>query len=126
MHELLPATLESVAEARRAVRRFARDLEVDVDGLVLAVSEAVANVAAHAYVEGAHGTVDLAAAASPDEVTVVVRDVGRGLRAGGRPGGAGYGLLIIKRLAKHVELADTADGVALTMTFRRGKEFSHS
>jgi anti-sigma regulatory factor (Ser/Thr protein kinase) len=125
MHELLPATLESVAEARRAVRRFACDLDLDIDGLVLAVSEAVANVAAHAYVDGTHGVVDLAAAASPEDVTVVVRDGGRGLRAGGRPGGAGYGLLIIKRLAEHVELADTADGVALTMTFRRGGVFSH-
>jgi anti-sigma regulatory factor (Ser/Thr protein kinase) len=124
MHELLPATLESVGEARRAVRRFARDLEVDVDGLVLAVSEAVANAAAHAYVDGGHGLVELTAAASPDEVTVVVRDEGRGLREGGRPGGAGYGLLIIKRLAQHVELADTPDGVALTMGFRRGGPYS--
>ena len=52
MHELLPATLDSVAPARRAVRRFAAGLEVDLDGIVLAVSEAVANVVAHAYAEG--------------------------------------------------------------------------
>ena len=125
MHELLPATLESVAVARRAVHDFAHDLEVDVDGVVLAVSEAVANVVAHAYLDGAHGMVELSAAASPFEVTVTVRDHGRGLGAkDGRTPGAGYGLLLIDRLAQHVELADTPDGVALTMGFRRGGAWS--
>ena len=123
MHELLPATLDSVATARRAVRRFAVDLEVDVDGMVLAVSEAVANVVAHAYADDGRGVVELSAAASPLEVTVTVRDHGGGL-AGDSPSGAGYGLLIIRRLAQHVELADTRDGVALTMAFRRGGAWS--
>ena len=124
MHELLPATLESVASARRAITDFAEELEVDLDGLVLAVSEAVANVVSHAYVEGAHGIVDLSAAASPLELTVTVRDHGGGLSHGRRTPGAGYGLLIIRRLAQHVELADTNDGVALTMGFRRGGPWS--
>jgi anti-sigma regulatory factor (Ser/Thr protein kinase) len=123
MHELLPASLESVAEARRAVRRFAADLEVDLDGMVLAVSEAVANVVAHAYGEDAPGVLELSAAASPIEVTVTVRDHGAGLTGDSRSG-AGYGLLIIKRLAQHVELADTRQGVALTMAFRRGGAWS--
>jgi serine/threonine-protein kinase RsbW len=123
MHELLPATLDSVASARSAVRRFANDLEVDLDGMVLAVSEAVANAVAHAYGESS-GVIELSAAASPLEVTVTVRDHGRGLEhADGQPG-AGYGLLIIRRLAQHVELADTRDGVALTMAFRRGGAWS--
>ena len=82
MHELLPATLDSVATARRAIHGFARDLEVDLDGMVLAVSEAVANVVAHAYAERAEGVVELSAAASPLEVTVTVRDHGCGLAAG--------------------------------------------
>jgi anti-sigma regulatory factor (Ser/Thr protein kinase) len=120
MHELLPATLESVAAARRAVRDFAAEIDVDVDGIVLAVSEAVANVVAHAYLDGPHGIVEISAAASPFEVSVTVRDHGRGLTDGGGTPGAGYGLLIIKGLAQHVELAETSDGVALTMAFRRG------
>lgn len=119
MHELLPATLDSVAVARRAVRHFARDLEVDVEGIALAVSEAVANAVAYAYVEDRPGIVELSASASPLEVLVTVRDHGNGLTGDGS-GGAGYGLLIIRRLAQHVELDDTADGVALTMGFRRG------
>jgi anti-sigma regulatory factor (Ser/Thr protein kinase) len=119
MHELLPATLDSVADARRAVRAFAADLDVDLDGMVLAVSEAVANVVAHAYVEGSHGIVEVSAAVFPHEVTLTVRDHGGGLADRG-DGGAGYGLVIIRRLAQHVELTDTAEGVVLTMGFRRG------
>jgi anti-sigma regulatory factor (Ser/Thr protein kinase) len=125
MQQELPATLESVATARHAVQRFARDLEVDLDGMVLAVSEAVANVVAHAY-EDMQGVVELSAAASPLEVTVTVRDHGGGLAGAERNPGAGYGLLIIRRLAQHVELADTRDGVALTMAFRRGGAWSAS
>jgi anti-sigma regulatory factor (Ser/Thr protein kinase) len=124
MHELLPATLGSVAAARRAVRRFAGDLEVDVEGLVLAASEAVANVVAHAYVDGANGVIELTGTVSPFEVTLMVRDTGQGFHAGGDAGGAGFGLLIIERLAEHVELADTPHGVELTMGFRRGGAWS--
>jgi hypothetical protein len=39
MREQLPAVIESVAVARRAVRRFTAGLEVDVVGITLAVSE---------------------------------------------------------------------------------------
>jgi serine/threonine-protein kinase RsbW len=120
MHQELPATLESIAAARGAMRRFTSDLEVDVAAVVLAVSEAVANAVAHAYAEGARGVVDISAVASPFEVTVLVRDRGRGLAAGAASSGAGLGLGIIERLAQHVELADAPDGVALKMAFRRG------
>ncbi len=126
MRELLPATRASVAEARGAVRRFATGLEVDLDGVLLAVSEAVANVVTHAYAEDENGEVELEAAASPFELTVVVRDQGRGLEAGGGNPGAGFGLRIIGRVAQHVELDDTRDGVSLTMGFRRGGAWSAS
>ncbi len=121
--EQLPATVESVAAARRTVRRFAADLEVDVDGMVLAVSEAVANVVTHAYDESAPGVIELMATASPYEVAVVVRDHGRGL-AGPTPAGAGYGIEIIRRLAQHVAVEDSGGGVELTMRFRRGGPWS--
>lgn len=121
MHERLPATRESVGVARRAIGHFAADLEVDLDGVLLATSEAVGNVVAHAYGEAASGNVELSARASPDELTVTVRDHGRGLAAGNGNPGAGFGLTIIRRVARRVELADTPRGVALTMGFpRRG------
>jgi anti-sigma regulatory factor (Ser/Thr protein kinase) len=125
LREQLPATVASVGDARQAVRRFASELEVDVDGMVLAVSEAVANVVTHAYEEGTDGVIELAASASPYEVTVVVRDHGRGMDAADRVSpGAGYGIEIIRRLAQHVSVEDSRRGVALTMRFRRGGAWS--
>jgi anti-sigma regulatory factor (Ser/Thr protein kinase) len=120
MHERFPATLGSVGAARRAVRRFATGLGVDVDGIALAVSEAVGNAVAHAYDAEAGGRIELSATASPSELVVTVRDHGRGLAAGNGKPGAGYGLTIIRGVAQHVELTDTPDGVELTMGFRRG------
>jgi serine/threonine-protein kinase RsbW len=120
MREELPAVVESVAEARRAVRRFADGLEVDIVGMTLAVSEAVANVVAHAYHDGDSGVIDLSATASPDEVAIVVRDRGCGLDGAGDTHGAGFGIDIIRRLAKDVALDDGAPGVELTMRFGRG------
>ena len=119
IHELYPATRASVGAARRAVRRFAADLGVDLDGVMLAVTEAVANVVVHAYVDRAPGTVELRGEASPAEVELVVRDHGGGLVAGGASRGAGFGLPIIRRLAQRVELDDAPDGVKLTMSFPR-------
>ena len=121
MHERFPATLRSVAAARRAIRHFAAGLEVDHDGVALAVSEAVGNAVAHAYGDDVSGSIELSASASPSELTVKVRDHGRGLAAGNGNPGAGYGLTIIRRVAEHVELADTPAGVELTMGFRRGR-----
>jgi serine/threonine-protein kinase RsbW len=122
--EELPATVGSVAVARSAVQRFAADLEVDVDGIVLAVSEAVANVVTHAYDADAPGVLELVATATPYEVAVVVRDHGRGLGTAAPSTGAGYGIEIIRRLAQHVALEDSERGVALTMRFRRGGPWS--
>jgi anti-sigma regulatory factor (Ser/Thr protein kinase) len=124
LSEQLPATVESVAVARRAVRSFAAELEVDLDGMTLAVSEAVANVVAHAYDEGAAGVIELSGSASPFEVAIVVRDRGHGLAAAGASHGAGFGIEIIRRLAQHVALEDSRSGVALTMRFRRGGAWS--
>ena len=124
MHERLPATLDSVGAARRSIRRFSAGLDVDLDGIVLAVSEAVANVVAHAYEDGAPGDVELLAEASPFELVVTVRDGGRGIAAGNGSAGAGFGLTIIRRVAEQVELADTPAGVALTMAFRRSGAWS--
>jgi anti-sigma regulatory factor (Ser/Thr protein kinase) len=122
----MPATIDSVGAARHAVRSFASDLEVDVDGLALAVSEAVTNVVTHAYPDRSRGTVELRATATPSAVTLTVRDEGRGLTPDDDTPGAGLGLVIIDRLADAVELLDTAEGVVLTMRFPRGGRWSDS
>jgi serine/threonine-protein kinase RsbW len=124
MHEQLPAVVESVPAARRAVRRFAGSLEVDLVGISLAVSEAVANVVAHAYPDGEPGVIDLSGTASPDEVAIVVRDRGCGLDAAHASHGAGFGIEIIRRLAQDVAIHDGDPGVQVTMRFRRGGPWS--
>jgi len=121
LREQLPATVESVAAARRAVRSFASELEVDLDGMVLAVSEAVANAVAHA--DDGEGSVELSASASPSEVTVRVGYLGGGLDAV-TVHGAGFGIEVIRRLAQSVELEDREPGVQLTMHFLRGGGWS--
>ena len=118
IEEELPAAPASVGAARRLMRRFAGDLGVDVDAIELAVSEAVANAVVHAY-EGPDGTVEVRAVAAPYELRIVIRDHGGGIRPGA-PGGAGFGLAIIHRLAQHVDVDDTGGGVTLRMTFPRG------
>jgi serine/threonine-protein kinase RsbW len=126
MREQLPASVESVARARHAVRRFARGLDVDVEGITLAVSEAVANAVAHAYGDAEPGTIDVSGTAAPDEVAIVVRDRGRGMAAPAVHPGAGFGIEIIRRLAQKVDVDDGDPGVALTMRFRRGGAWSAS
>ena len=118
IEEELPAAPASVAAARRLMRRFAGDLGVDLDAIELAVSEAVANAVVHAYEDG-DGTVEVRAEAAPYELRIAVRDHGGGIRPG-TTGGAGFGLAIIRRLAQHVDVDDTAGGVTLRMTFPRG------
>jgi two-component system, sensor histidine kinase PdtaS len=123
MAEELPAAPASVGAARRLLRRFAGNLDVDLDAVELAVSEAVANAVVHAY-EDREGTIEVRAAAAPYELRVVIRDRGHGMAEGGGNGGAGFGLAIIRRLARHVDIADTPDGVTLTMAFPRGGRWS--
>ena len=120
LQQELPATVESVSEARHAVRRFAAELDVDLDGVTLAVSEAVANVVTHAYEADAGGVIELSGTATPYEVRIIVRDRGHGIAAARPSTGAGFGIGIIRRLAEHVSLDDSPSGVVLTMRFRRG------
>ena len=114
LHEQLPSAVGSVAAARRAVRRFAGDLGVDLHGVELAISEAVSNAVAHG-----RGAIDLRASATQFELTLIVRDHGDGLD-GRKPESDGFGLAIMHRLAQHVELDDTGAGLMVTLRFPRG------
>lgn len=103
----------SLVEARRAVRSLARETpldEEDVFGLVLAVNEAVANVAAHG-----RPPAELRAWAGDDRVVVTVRDRGVGPASpfAGLMRGAGegrLGLWLSNQLCSRVTLTTDDQG----------------
>jgi serine/threonine-protein kinase RsbW len=114
----LPAAPAAVATARHAVSEFGDFHGVDTERIGLAVSEAVANVALHAYPGEALGSVQVTGWADGDAVHIAVRDFGIGLSANpGRPGG--WGLPIIQAVSDHVFIGSTEFGVEIVMRFDR-------
>jgi serine/threonine-protein kinase RsbW len=106
--ESYPAVPESVAKARRSIRRFAARVGAApgiLDDIQLAVSEAASNVVLHAYAQAdATGEVRVDASVEAGELLVSVADTGGGLRARSDSPGLGLGLAIIGQLATKVEM----------------------
>jgi serine/threonine-protein kinase RsbW len=102
----------SVRLARAELARFASDAgasEVLVDGVRLAVSEAVTNVIRHAYPRRL-GEVRVQAGIDDDALEVTVADDGCGVHAGSDQGGLGVGLALICAVADQMTLVPRADG----------------
>jgi anti-sigma regulatory factor (Ser/Thr protein kinase) len=102
----LPARVGSLRGARNAVAEVAAAFGAApavVDDVRLCVGEAFANAVRHAYAGGT-GAVDVAAEGRGEELVVVVRDRGVGMRAA-RRNGAGYGLRIIEELTLRHDIA---------------------
>src|SRR4051812_8612638 len=77
-----PATPEHIRDARAHVADLARRAGAPtetLDGVRLAVSEAVSNVVVHGYRDRSPGDVTVTAEAEDHELRVVVRDDGCGL-----------------------------------------------
>ena len=117
----LPATALGVRAARSAVDAAVRRLSRDDDLLRdvrLCVSEAVTNVVRHAYDQRGDESVEVTVQHERNEVTVTVRDRGRGLTAGRPSDTGGYGLEIIDELTtRHVIRTSPGDGTELAMVF---------
>lgn len=117
----LPATPESVPQARRAVSDYARRSglsESRLEDLRLVVSEAVTNVVLHAY-RGSPGELHVAAVAADGRLWVVVGDDGDGIRPRRDSPGLGLGLGLIGRLSDGVEVDRRPDGgTELRISFR--------
>ncbi len=119
----VPAIAEALGPVRRALADWATLAGLpprDVDDLVLATYEAMANVVDHAYQPGQHGHFQLEAACTDDlRVLVAVSDSGRW-----RPRGAeanshrGRGLPLIHQLAHHVEVHHDHQGTTVRMCWR--------
>ena len=93
--------------------------EQDRVGVMVAVGEACANAAEHAYRGTEPGPIEVTADVDVDGVlTVTVRDEGFWHPPDRDPGDRGRGLLIMRQLVDTVVLDDAAQGTMVTLTLR--------
>jgi anti-sigma regulatory factor (Ser/Thr protein kinase) len=85
----------------------------------LAVSEACSNVIAHAYVDAPEpGPLRVETYRRGDEFVVVVSDEGTGVAPRADSPGAGFGLALIARLSRRMEIGSNGlGGAKVTMAF---------
>lgn len=136
MELALPARAENIAIVRHALGGFGEAYEISQEKLSdirLAVTEACSNVVVHAYPEQADGRrngwgmMEVSATMIGDELAVVVRDWGEGIRPRPDSPGLGLGLSLIAALAETVQLGhDTAEHTEVRMTFLLSGEDSQS
>jgi serine/threonine-protein kinase RsbW len=111
----------SVAQARAELASFASGTgapDVLVDGVRLAVSEAVTNAVRHAY-PLEPGEVRVCASVAEQELEVVVSDDGCGVRSDRDDSGLGLGLALIHEVSDQMTLAPRASGgTEVRMRFR--------
>ena len=121
LNESLPATPEVIPMLRHAIADFALSVGIDVsqlDGVRLAVSEAISNVVLHAY-QDEPGYVHVTAGVADDELWILVADDGRGHNASPIRSGLGWGLAFITDAADEFSLAERAEGgTEARMVFR--------
>lgn len=117
----LPARAENIAIARHALGGLDEAFDISEERLSdirLAVTEACANVVVHAYPDGQQGAMQVEATMFDEELLVVVRDWGQGIRPRPDSPGLGLGLSLIAALSETVQLGhDTAEHTEVRMTF---------
>jgi anti-sigma regulatory factor (Ser/Thr protein kinase) len=118
-----PAVAATVPVLRRAIAELAAEAgapERQVDAVRLAVSEAVTNVALHAYRESP-GPVHVSADVAGSELWVLVADDGCGLRPVAGSQGLGMGLALIADLTDDFAIVSrSSGGVEVRMRFNVG------
>jgi serine/threonine-protein kinase RsbW len=117
----LPARAENVAVVRHAFGGLGEALDVPeqlLSDIKLAVTEACTNVVIHAYPDG-EGPMEVRAALGEEELSIVVRDEGRGVVPRADSPGLGLGLPLIATLTESLELGTGDDNATeVRMTFR--------
>lgn len=117
----LPAVPSSLPAVRRHLGAWLDRLgmgEQDRVGVMVAVGEAAANAAEHAYRDSEPGPVHVSAAVDQDGVlTVTVRDEGTWRTPDRDPGSRGRGLLIMRQLVDGVVLQEEG-GTTVTLRLR--------
>jgi anti-sigma regulatory factor (Ser/Thr protein kinase) len=122
---VLPAVPSSVQKARDAAAAVVSNLVRGnrlADDVRLCVSEAVTNVVRHAYGRDG-GDVEILVEREDDEVSVVIRDTGKGMTKAEREGRVGgFGLKIIAKIADRYRISTTPNaGVEVEMIFGERK-----
>ena len=115
----LPAHPDSLGLLRHVVRGFRDAYAVSpttMDDIVLAVSEAAANAALHAY-DAKPGTMTLVARVEDDRLHVLVRDHGRGIEPAATTPVLGHGLSLMTHVAQTIEVVGSAAGTDVLMSF---------
>jgi anti-sigma regulatory factor (Ser/Thr protein kinase) len=104
---LLPARAENIAIVRHAFGALGETWGIHeqmLSDIRLAVTEACTNVVVHAYPDGEEGPLEVRAERADRELTVAVRDRGRGILPRHDSPGLGLGLPLIASLAESVQL----------------------
>jgi anti-sigma regulatory factor (Ser/Thr protein kinase) len=112
LNETYEATPGSVAHARADMAAFAVAAGAaarQVDGVRLAVSEALTNCVVHAY-SGRPGAIHVDAAAVSGELLVLISDDGCGLAPEANRPGMGLGLGLIAQVADDFAIVSRASG----------------
>ena len=121
--ESWPAEPEHVGSARRVASAAAKRAGAPDrvrDAVSLAVTEAVSNAIVHGYRESPDGRITVTVEWGGDELRVIVRDRGTGMRPRTDSPGAGLGLPLIASLAETVSVSEPPDGgTEVRMTFAR-------
>ena len=116
-----PAAPASVRKVRTAVARAVAELAAServVDDVRLCVSEAVSNVVRHAYGNRGGEVVVVVERVEDGEIEVVVRDTGVGIASSKRRGVGGFGLKIIKEIARRTTISSKpSTGTEVRMAF---------
>jgi serine/threonine-protein kinase RsbW len=116
------ATRETVPTARRTVVAYLRDArtaDLTLAAIAVALSEALTNVALHAY-SGDAGPVHVAVELAGDDVLIVVSDHGSGVAPRADSPGLGLGLPLMATLCDALDIERPNDGgTRLRMRFRR-------
>ena len=121
--QTLPAVPESVPQLRSAVVRCATAIGAPpstVEGVKLAVSDAVTNAVVHAYIDDERpGAIRVTATLEGGSLHVSVSDDGRGMRPRLDSPGLGLGLPLIAQTAETFDVHRAASGgTEVRMSFK--------